>query len=151
MWFLEESRGLRMSKDQHEKYQIALDKIRDSINHEWRNHGWRNMSNEEVDRDVSKAWSIIEELVDKERLSMNRVTITRLDDGIIANVFIDDGEIKGFVKNGVLVYVDSGSGELELLQKVFERDNCPNCNCSVDTADEYCFDCGQAIDWSEDE
>ena len=47
------------------KYQEALEKINDSLNHEWRNHGWRNMSNEEVDRDVSKAWGIIEELADK--------------------------------------------------------------------------------------
>ena len=50
------------------KYDLAMEKVVDRLDGEWRNHNWRKMTNEEVDRDVQEALSTLEELIEVQRL-----------------------------------------------------------------------------------
>ena len=50
------------------KYDLAMEKVSDRIGNEWRKHGWRSMTNEEVDKDVQEALLILEDLVEAQRL-----------------------------------------------------------------------------------
>ena len=50
------------------KYDLAMEKVSDRIGNEWRKHGWRGMTNEEVDRDVQEALLILDDLVEAQRL-----------------------------------------------------------------------------------
>lgn len=49
------------------KYDLAMEKVSDRLDSEWRSHGWGKMTNEEVDRDVQEALLILDDLVEVQR------------------------------------------------------------------------------------
>ena len=110
------------------KLDEAFQKVSDRIGSEWRNHGWRKMTNEEVDADVQKALCIIEELVDR-----NKVL-----------------EAKATPKKPIKKTFEYENMNEEILIKTYYVCGCEKFS-EVHHIDRFCSKCGQAIDWREDE
>lgn len=106
------------------KLDEAFQKVSDRIGSEWRNHGWRKMTNEEVDADVQKALCIIEELVDRNKVLEAKAT-PKKPIGIDTTV---SWFTSGICECGNTVFMFDMNGDLD---------------------DRFCNKCGQAILWEE--
>lgn len=112
------------------KFDEAFQKVSDRLGSEWRNHGWRKMTNEEVDADVQNALCIIEELVDRNKVLEAKAKPMKPEMIPYKGYLIEEATYQGCPSCKNPTYRD---------WTMFERSRLPK----------FCPNCGQALDWSD--